>query len=146
LKSKTTQKIIGSSTLADTRKLAPTDIAGLYTSYMNKNIFTSTSFQSQLLLGFDKQLELILYLKKNYPNRAVTMYLQMINIDQGLLELGGIDTLAKLFSEAGWTRNSVYRIRKLVEELLAIRGRLDTLVSKVSTASLIEELKIKFAA
>ena len=118
----------------------------IYSTYMNKNIFSRGFTSEQLVFDFHKEVELLKYLREVNPYKALTQFLILSNLDEYLIKVGGVQGFSILLDAAGYSRSQVSRIKKEIDKLIALKGSIDRQRNIVSLPSLVDELKIKFAA
>lgn len=146
LKSKSTQKILHSQSLCDLRKLEPGDLSVVYSEYMNKNIFNQVKNSQQMQLLFNDEVELYKLLKTQYPYQVLLKRLALTDIDEYLLKIGGITGLTEILHAAGYNRMQISREKKRIQELISFKAEIDKKSNRISVASLLDEIKVKFAA
>jgi hypothetical protein len=146
LKTQSTQRNLHAETLADFRKLQAPDISDIYSLYMNKNIFNSAKISQQMQFQFHDEIEIYKYLKQLYPYQVVSKRLAITEIDEYLIKINGIAGFTEILKAAGYNRMQISREKKRMQELISLKAEIDKKTNKISVASLLDELKLKFAA
>lgn len=145
LKNKSVASIMQVGTLAHLNEMGETDLNTCYNKYINNRIFGRASESVQSVINFDGEVDIM----KHYLSMGRGGWLKyLINegLDDALLRLGGIDMFGRLLSEAGMERSWVFRTKAKVEQMLKEKAKADKLRDNITPATLIAELRQKFAA
>lgn len=146
LKNRSVAKVLNIGTLADLQQLSPIQVENIYKSYLNKRIFARQFVSDQLEIDFYSEVEILKSYKQRHSRSAWQYYLMEINLDALLLKFGSLDNFGGLLSEAGYSREQVFRIKNHVRGLLKTKSVNDNKRGEVTTSNLLAELQEKFAA
>jgi hypothetical protein len=135
----TTQKMTGIHNLRNLFDAGDTYLTEFYNDYLNKKLF-SGSFQTQMTIDFDSEVERLSTLKKQGKN-ALLKYFAITGINEIIKKLGDAELIFQIMKEAGYSRNEVNKQRNLLPELLSMS---DT--KEIDVKVLINELRLMFAA
>jgi hypothetical protein len=115
-------------------------LTNLYNDYLNEKLFTG-SYSEQLTFDFDNEVQRLKALKKEGRN-AVIKWIASRGINSLIQELGSIEVLYQIISQAGFTKGTVSKEKDKIEELLKYSKG----IQKISISALINELQRTFAA
>jgi len=146
LKSDATKRLFSVCAFNEFKKFIPSDINSLYNSFLNKNVFSSPADAIQMQLDFSKEVEIFKYLREKKGRSAFIYLLAMNDIEDYILKLGGIDKVYDLSISAGISERQARRHRDQARQMIEEKARIDKKKNIITPASLIEELKYKFAA
>jgi hypothetical protein len=122
----------------------PTDISGIYKTYLNDVIFSRSKIGTQMLIDFDSEIEIYNNLKAQMPKGYFGYWLQINSIDRLMNMFGSIENVKRFLTDAGENRMTIYRNIERIKELIATRGSLSTKRNEVTPLSLLAEVKQKF--
>ena len=145
LNSKSVGSIFNILTFNDFSKIEPGEIKNIYKSFLNKRIFSRQYISDQLSFDFHSELEILKSYKTSNPKKAWQLYIMETSIDMMLLKHGSIDNFGEFLMMAGYDRTRAYRIKNEVKTLLSKKSKHDLQKGEVTAATLLAELKDKFA-
>lgn len=138
-------RIFGIGTISHLNEVDNDYLETCYKNYLNSRIFGNDAKGTQLKLEFDTEVQIMRHFlqatRDGWKN-----YLLIDGLDISLNKLGGMDKWGELLSEAGMDRSLVFRTKAKTEQMLKDKAKMDRLRNKVTSATLISELKDKFAA
>lgn len=145
LRNKSVASIMQVGTLAHLNEMGGSDIDTCYNKYINNRIFGRATECVQSIINFDGEVDIM----KHYLSMGRggwKTYLINEGLDEALLRVGGIDMFGRILSEAGMERSWVFRAKAKIQYMLSVKANADKLRDKITPATLIAELKQKFAA
>jgi hypothetical protein len=139
------QKQTGLVTFSDLLRADADYLTNKYNNYLQDRVFKPANRPKQGILDFNEEGQFIQYLKAQYPRGWFKMWLLMGGIEQKVLGLGGLEGVRELLAKVEH-RNNVGRHLNELTELLHMKGVYDADKGSLTSASMINEVRVMFAA
>lgn len=146
VKHKSVIRHIHADTLHALLNTSAPDINQHYKSYLNNVIFSRSKIGEQLILDFYNETKFYNDLKAQKPKGYFNYWLQVNSIDALLDMFGSIACIEAFIYEAEQNRMTAYRNVQKVKELIATKELISTSRNEITPTSLLNEIRVKFAA
>jgi hypothetical protein len=123
-RSKSIQSVFGCKTLDHIRQSGIILFQNEYRTVMQDRIFREKTFSGQLSFSFTDHVTVLKELREKYPRSAINLFLQIISVPAVMQTYGSIDNLKKVFEQAGFKRNAVYKNIQKFSKLLKVYNQL----------------------
>ena len=116
-----------------------------YNRFVLSQVFR-TDKGEQLAFNWGTEVELLKTLKERHSRGAISRYFAFDGVSIALERVGGLDTFRRLLMDAGWTRESAYRIMDNARQMMHQKAFVDIGRNEKTIATTIDELKNAFAS
>jgi len=113
-----------------------------YKAVLKDTVFRDKNQHQQVQFNFEKEVELMAYIREKYKRNAIDKYLLCSGgLPQLIEKIGTIENLKYIMDKAGYERSHIYRITTELQDLLKLVASIDTkYTDKHTIAQLYEEL------
>ena len=146
LKNESVGSVLNISTLKDLNNLDDDEIKFRYVRFLERKVLSKVLEGHQMTLDYSKEVEILKDYQQQYNRKGWLTYLGSDGIDEKLLQIGGKEKFRQMMMDAGTTRQHSYKVICELNDILQTKAKHDRAKNKVSPATMIEEIREKFAA
>jgi hypothetical protein len=114
------QSVFGCKTLDHIRQAGIGHFQETYKKVLADRVFRQTTFSNQMSFAFTDHVNVLKELKERHPRSAINVFLQIVSLPAIMQTYGSIDNLKKVFEQAGFKRNAVYKNIQKFSKLLRV--------------------------
>lgn len=142
---KTTAKATSINTLSQLLEASNEEINSIYVNELSTNIFCRKNIGFQSVLDFNSEVQIMKSFIEKSKRGAWMQYLALHNIDEVLNDFGGIEKFIDCWSEAGYKRRQLFKMKSDIKQMINKKSFLDGRRKKVTATALLDEVYQKFA-
>lgn len=146
LKNKSVGSVLNISTLKDLNNLDDEYIRLRYVKHLEGKVLSKVLEGRQMTLDYSKEVEILKFYQQQYNRKGWLTYFAIDGIDEKLNQIGGLEKFRQLLMDAGTTRQHSYTVIGELKGILQDKAKQDRANNKVSPATMLQEIREKFAA